>query len=515
MGSAPSSPTFRSGAGTGEAGGGGGGGGGGGAAFSAAFSAAQPPEPATRLIRLGPPPALAPCAPPASKPPSSSAHARHAQYKGNAVRTAKYNAFTFLPRFLFEMFARSAYLYFLAQAALAYWSVVSPFAPWGSTLSLTFILLVAASKALAEDRKRAAEDRRTNNSPARLVSPDGRTRPIRWRAVRVGDVLEVRDGEDVPADLLLLSVTSADKVCYVRTTNLDGESNLKVRRPADLGPAAPAGAAGAASLAAVLVCEPPNNDLHRFAGRLVAARPAGGPAPPGPPVIAPVTMDELLLRGCTLRNSGAVRGAVVYAGPDTRIQQNAARPPRKLGSFDLFLNVQIFLLLALQLSLCAGLAFCSAAWRHYAGTSRPHLAFGSESEGNLTSPAAYMGMLFVSFWILLSYMVPISLFVTMEIVKFVLCSVYIDRDTAMVRAETGEIKGWGGIGMDWDGGFTRSSSAPAISHITLHQHSPLLPFTLDRPGLRRARPRPQFGHRGRPGPGRPRLFGQDGHADEQ
>jgi magnesium-transporting ATPase (P-type) len=184
-----------------------------------------------------------------------------------------------------------------------------------------------------------------------------------------------------------------------------------------------------------------------------------------------------------LRNSGVVRGAVVYAGPDTRIQQNAARPPRKLGSFDRFLNVQIFLLLALQLSLCAGLAFCSAAWRHYAGTSRPHLAFGSESEGNLTSPAAYMGMLFVSFWILLSYMVPISLFVTMEIVKFVLCSVYIDRDTAMVRAETGEIKGWGGIGI-WGWCHLSYYSPPTFPPFTLYSRSTRPPASPPAPAIR-------------------------------
>ena len=404
------------------------------------------------------------------------------------MRTAKYNALTFLPIFLFEMFGRSAYLYFLAQAALAYWSVVSPFAPWGSTLSLAFILLVAAFKALAEDRKRAAEDRRTNSSPARLVLADGRTRHIRWRAVRVGDVLEVRDGEDVPADLLLLSVSGADNVCYVRTTNLDGESNLKVRRPAELGAASPTGAAGAARLAAVLVCEPPNNDLHRFAGRLVAAPPPGSGAPP---IIAPVTMDELLLRGCTLRNSGAARGAVVYAGPDTRIQQNAARPPRKLGAFDRFLNVQIFLLLALQLSLCLALAAASTAWRTLAGVSRPHLAFANVSEGNEQSPAAYMGMLFVSFWILLSYMVPISLFVTMEIVKFVLCSVYIDRDEGMVRGEGREREGeWavvrGGGGVERERGSKRRERQLALSRLSLILS--LFPLPLHRSTLSPASP---------------------------
>ena len=249
--------------------------------------------------------------------------------------------------------------------------------------------------------------------------------------------LEVHDGEDFPADLVCLAVPgSADGVCYIRTTNLDGESNLKIRRPTDLRLAAPSSRAEVASLTALLTCEPPNNDLHHFAGRIVAAPPGDDGALA--PTTAPLTMAELLLRGCTLRNTACVLGVVVYAGPESRVQQNAAPPPRKLGSFDRFLNVQISLLLALQVALCASLATASYFWKVRQGTARPHLALTSDAEGNYTSAASYVGVLFFSFWILLSYMVPISLFVTMEIVKFVLCSVFVSRDAGLADPETQE-----------------------------------------------------------------------------
>ena len=45
----------------------------------------------------------------------------------------------------------------------------------------------------------------------------------------------------------------------------------------------------------------------------------------------PVTINEILLRGCTLKNSGCTHGLVVYTGPESRIQMNAAEPPRKIG----------------------------------------------------------------------------------------------------------------------------------------------------------------------------------------
>jgi magnesium-transporting ATPase (P-type) len=42
-------------------------------------------------------------------------------------------------------------------------------------------------------------------------------------------------------------------------------------------------------------------------------------------------MNEMLLRGCMLKNTGEVLGLVVYSGAETRIQQNSAETPLKYG----------------------------------------------------------------------------------------------------------------------------------------------------------------------------------------
>ena len=65
------------------------------------------------------------------------------------------------------------------QASLAWWAVVSPFAPYGPTLSLLFVLAVAAIKAIVEDRKRHQEDSRTNSSTAHVLHADGARLPTR------------------------------------------------------------------------------------------------------------------------------------------------------------------------------------------------------------------------------------------------------------------------------------------------------------------------------------------------
>jgi hypothetical protein len=59
------------------------------------------------------------------------------------------------------------------QAALCWWSEVSPYGGWGSTLALAFVLLVAGVKAVWEDVKRHQEDRETNNSATRVLQSDG------------------------------------------------------------------------------------------------------------------------------------------------------------------------------------------------------------------------------------------------------------------------------------------------------------------------------------------------------
>ncbi len=60
-------------------------------------------------------------------------------------------------------------------------------------------------------------------SPLRAASPLGTTTDVKWSAVKVGMVLKVLNDEDFPADLLCLYCSLDDNVCYIKTTNLDGE----------------------------------------------------------------------------------------------------------------------------------------------------------------------------------------------------------------------------------------------------------------------------------------------------
>lgn len=378
----------------------------------------------------------------------------------NKVVTSKYNVVTFLPIFLFEMFSRVAYLYFLIQAGLSWWSVVSPYSGIGSTLALLFVLFVAGVKAIWEDMKRHQEDQRMNTSITHRLCPDGTVEDILWTDVRVGDAIVVKDGENFPADLLCLRSALPDNVCFIRTTNLDGETNLKIRKPLDLKNST--GDGGSVSLSDVtrlditLKAEPPNNNLHKFKGsavirnetyRTMPLSPGSSrmmwendPSKPSekPSVQVAVTMNEMLLRGCTLKNSGEIVGLVVYTGKHSRIQMNATKTPLKVGSFDRFLNFQITLVILMQLCMCLFLAIANYIWQKSVGINHYYLALTYAVEGVYTNGFVQIVINFLTFWILLSYLVPISLFVTLEIVKFWQGFVFINFDKDMKDPVTEE-----------------------------------------------------------------------------
>lgn len=98
-----------------------------------------------------------------------------------------------------------------------------------------FVLVVSAVKVALEDYKRHIEDDVTNNSISTKVDiMTGEEREIKWKHIKVGDVLKVKDDELFPADLLCLRTGLEDKICFIKTTNLDGETNLKIRKPIDM-----------------------------------------------------------------------------------------------------------------------------------------------------------------------------------------------------------------------------------------------------------------------------------------
>uniref|UniRef100_A0A915LMI7 Phospholipid-transporting ATPase n=1 Tax=Meloidogyne javanica TaxID=6303 RepID=A0A915LMI7_MELJA len=150
-----------------------------------------------------------------------------------------------------------------------------------------------------------------------------------WMNVKVGDIVRMESGDFIAADLLLLS-TSDSGICYIETAELDGETNLKTRMALPCTTEMGDIIDKIYEFDGLIVCEPPNNRLDQFNGRLEWLGQKYN-----------LDNNNMLLRGCCLRNTRFCYGVVVFAGADTKLMQNSGESPLKRTSLDKFLNILI------------------------------------------------------------------------------------------------------------------------------------------------------------------------------
>ena len=129
---------------------------------------------------------------------------------------------------LFEQYRRAAYWYFTAMAVLSLFKF-SPYNPVSLWLPLAFVLVLGILRDLWEDLRRSKGDKEVNSRTLDVHNGNGKFEEKQWKDIRVGDLVRVTDGSYFPSDLLLISSSGPDGICYVETMNLDGETNLKVR----------------------------------------------------------------------------------------------------------------------------------------------------------------------------------------------------------------------------------------------------------------------------------------------
>ncbi|XP_050829495.1 phospholipid-transporting ATPase VD isoform X2 [Serinus canaria] len=326
-------------------------------------------------------------------------------YMNNRIRTTRYTLLSFLPRNLFEQFHRVANLYFLFLVVLNWVPLVEAFQKEITMLPLIGVLTIIALKDGLEDYSRYKMDKLINNLVTKVYSrKEKKYTDECWKNVNVGDFIRLSRNEIIPADMVLLYSSDPNGICYIETAGLDGETNLKQRQVVR-GYSEQVSEIDPEEFSSRIECESPNNDLNHFRGFVEHSNMDR----------VGLSKENLLLRGCTVRNTEAVVGIVVYAGHETKAMLNNSGPHYKRSKLERKVNTDILWCVLLLLLMCLTGAIGHGIWlSRYSEIP----FFNIPGPDGKSSPPALAG--FYMFWtmiILLQVLIPVSLYVSIEIVK--------------------------------------------------------------------------------------------------
>jgi phospholipid-translocating ATPase len=366
-------------------------------------------------------------------------------YVGNVIRSSRYTIWDFVPRQLWFQFSKLANAYFLLVSVLQMVPGLSPVGSYTTIAPLLVFIAISMGKEGWDDLRRYKLDKVENNTNTLVLNThqsvleaDTLTQSesikssrkfrrfhsskeklglasndeengipkvdeprhwatLKWKDVQVGDIIKLSRDEPVPADIVLLHADGFNGIAYIETMALDGETNLKTKQaPTSLAKRCK-NPEDIAKCRAHFVVEDPNLDLYNFNGRVTVDGET-----------LPLTTNEIVFRGSTLRNTSTVIGMVINAGEECKIRMNANKSPRiKTPAMQAISNKIVVLLVIFVILLSL---FCSIAYQVW--------TTNVESDSWYIKDAHIKySFILVGFIILFNTLIPLSLYVSLEIIK--------------------------------------------------------------------------------------------------
>lgn len=370
--------------------------------------------------------------------------------KSNAVRTSKYTPWTFIPLaagYQFRRFVNFFFLCIVVLLVIGNWDTGLFLTPWQATGTAAYLAILVFAGMLVEgldDLSKHRGDREENTKVIKRVRfKDGALVDSTWGELLPGDLVIVNNRTSFPADLVLLYGTATEKknTCYIETSGIDGETNLKIKEvptainryilnhleDACLNSHETELEAAAKILSRVArghyEYEQPNAFLQ-FDG---AFRPSRVQLVQDK---IPLEFKHLILRGSELRNTKWVIGMVAYAGHETKLALSRKPSPVKFSRIDVLVNRLMFTLLGVYfifVIVADVLLFQqvdTSEWWYFKYTS-------STQNYKVWGGFAF----FLTFCIMFSNLIPISMVLIIELInKF--SQKMIDNDVEMYHEDT-------------------------------------------------------------------------------
>ncbi|XP_056287053.1 phospholipid-transporting ATPase IH isoform X5 [Pseudoliparis swirei] len=360
------------------------------------------------------------------EPPSGTEAFIQQRFPDNRIVSSKYTFWNFVPKNMFEQFRRVANFYFLI-IFLVQLIIDTPTSPITSGLPLFFVITVTAIKQGYEDWLRHKADNSVNQCPVHVVH-HGKVVRKQSQKLRVGDVVFMKENETFPCDLILLSSSREDGTCFVTTASLDGESSHKTYH-AIQDTKAYTTEVEVDSIHATIECEQPQPDLYKFVGRINVYM-------DNEPVARPLGSENLLLRGATLKNTDYIYAVAIYTGMETKMALNYQTKTQKRSAVEKSMNAYLVVYLCILISKALINTVLKYAWQADTNQDEPWYSDRTEPERQRhVVVRAFTD--FLAFMVLFNYIIPVSMYVTVEMQKF-LGSYFIMWDDEMFDEEMGE-----------------------------------------------------------------------------
>ena len=324
---------------------------------------------------------------------SASSSGSSDKFPSNVIRNQKYNVITFLPVVLFNQFKFFLNLYFLLMSCSQFINDLKVGYLYTYWAPLGFVLAVTVIREAVDDFLRYRRDKAINSQLYQKLTPTTRE-VIPSSKIRVGDLILVYKDQRVPADMIFLKTTEKNGACFIRTDQLDGETDWKLRLAVSATQQLESDE-DMFKMDASAYAEEPRRDIHSFTGTFTVNK-------PGAPANKLSLSIENTLWANTVVASGTAIGLVVYTGPETRSVMNNLEARSKVGLLDYEVN-DITKVLFMAVVVLAFAMIClkgfNGPWYRY----------------------------WFRFLLLFSYIIPISLRVNLEIGR-VVYSYMIQRD---------------------------------------------------------------------------------------
>ena len=333
------------------------------------------------------------------------------KFKNNKVTTTKYNLFTFLPKTLIYQYYRPEKIYYLIMIVLENIPVITPIIPISTMVPYLIVLIISIIREGVEDYFRYKYDKELNLEKTNVYKDETWTETA-TEELRIGDLVLVKKNQRFPADLLLIDSNKDEGVAFIETSSLDGEVSLKKK----FSPLKLAGLINEngkfrekfKKIKGTCKCESPNADIFRFNGVMEIEFEGNEEK-----IEIAADNSQMLLKGAVLRSNEWVVGIVTYTGHDTKLIQNLSKTKIKESKVLKLMTDFVLIVFIIQIafvSVSAGLNYYYYITYTYKMNYLPKPKF---------SPLKDSGLIYFSYLITYKFMIPITLYVTFELVRIV------------------------------------------------------------------------------------------------